>query len=469
MTSPMYIARHDNKNGSYAFGYGYCPEDALENAFEKNGDKIRKLNTEEITGMRVAKGRFAGRPIKAHEASADVQRDIEAIKEDFPQEQWEEQLDKITAKLVFTDSQKKLMYDYEYQAKDREEEENMIECAEPIRRDTGENAFYRVDVASAIPSKTLGQTDKAIEMPIQSNVKAKETLEPPELQALVNKYHDKVSVKTLDIFVRAVKGERINESAPDNEDPNAFTENNPNFKAFIIEMQHLVDKELPKYQDSEDIINNLRKNFPLKPSPEIENESEREKKEGTPFQTRVTTAIPSICANYEMSCQASGALLLCNKRDNSPEIKADHKRIRTLKQNDRTIQDTVALAKERNWSSIKVSGLNRYRQAIWMEASLQQPPINVIGYKPTEQDQQHLASVLERQNQDYISGEKSTQDHTATPPACKYKNQDKRENRPGNRHITTNHNNNPNQHQVTANEAREPDNHPGNRKNHNAI
>ena len=419
MPEQLYICRHDNKLDSYSFGYGYTPIEALTDAFEKTGNKLPNIYEEEITGMTVAKNRFFGKPVRAHEASPEVQKDVEAIRENCPREEWDHELDKVMSRVVFLNDSKELCYEYELQSMNRDEENNKIECAEPIRRDTSESARYRVDESSAIPGKTANQTDKAIEMPVESNVKIKETLEPPEIQNLVNKYSDKVSVATMDTFIRCIKGERINETTLSDEGERIVRENSPNFKAFMMELQQLVDKNLPKYQDGNTLIDNLRKNFPLQPSPELEDESETGQKQGTPFAARVTTSVASICANYEMNNQSNGALLLCNKRDNSPEIKADHKLIRTLKQNERTIQDTVALAKERNWSAIKVSGLSRYKSAIWLEASLQQPPIAVIGYKPNEQDQQALASFLEQQNQDYITGKEVKPESPETPPLTK--------------------------------------------------
>jgi hypothetical protein len=53
----------------------------------------------------------------------------------------------------------------------------------------------------------------------------------------------------------------------------------------------------------------------------------------------------------------------------------------------------VALAEAKNWESIKLSGSQKFRTDVWMEASLR--GMDVKGYKPTEQDRQNLA---DRQN-----------------------------------------------------------------------
>jgi len=54
----------------------------------------------------------------------------------------------------------------------------------------------------------------------------------------------------------------------------------------------------------------------------------------------------------------------------------------------------TALAQAKGWSAITASGHPDFRREVWMEARLR--GIGVLGYEPSEQDQEGLASRLER-------------------------------------------------------------------------
>ena len=88
-------------------------------------------------------------------------------------------------------------------------------------------------------------------------------------------------------------------------------------------------------------------------------------------------------------------MILTNK-DNVPCIKATQGRIRALDNNDnQAAAHCIALATERNWSTIKVRGNKEFKQQIWLEANRQSPPIKVEGYTPTEQDLHTVSTYLE--------------------------------------------------------------------------
>jgi len=70
----------------------------------------------------------------------------------------------------------------------------------------------------------------------------------------------------------------------------------------------------------------------------------------------------------------------------------------------------VALAEAKNWESIKLSGSKKFKQEVWMEASLR--GMEVSGYKPSEQDLQNLAN---RQNKIENAGHEGTNETLKTP------------------------------------------------------
>ena len=117
----------------------------------------------------------------------------------------------------------------------------------------------------------------------------------------------------------------------------------------------------------------------------------------------ITTANPAVTASYDVLNSITGNLVLCDKTDRKPLIKCTKNRIRTLQQTEKTIQDTIQLAAERGWQSIRVHGLTRYKKAIWLEAALQQPPLAVDGYTPTKQDRESLTALLEQRGANEIA------------------------------------------------------------------
>lgn len=169
-----------------------------------------------------------------------------------------------------------------------------------------------------------------------------------------------------------------------------------------------VDKPLARYarefapheRDEEQnyISRHARPTMTYPADPEEDKKEQPNRKPTNPdiLSPDITTANPAVTASYDVLNSITGNLVLCDKTDRKPLIKCTKNRIRTLQQTEKTIQDTIQLATERGWQSIRVHGLTRYKKAIWLEAALQQPPLAVEGYTPTKQDRESLTALLEQ-------------------------------------------------------------------------
>lgn len=58
------------------------------------------------------------------------------------------------------------------------------------------------------------------------------------------------------------------------------------------------------------------------------------------------------------------------------------KQLRVETENVTVIRDAIAIAEDRNWQTIKISGSDNFKQQVWREASLK--GLEVVGYKPTQ-------------------------------------------------------------------------------------
>jgi hypothetical protein len=58
------------------------------------------------------------------------------------------------------------------------------------------------------------------------------------------------------------------------------------------------------------------------------------------------------------------------------------KQLKVETENVTVIKDAIAIAEDRNWQTIKVSGSDNFKQQVWREASLK--GLEVVGYKPTQ-------------------------------------------------------------------------------------
>jgi len=57
------------------------------------------------------------------------------------------------------------------------------------------------------------------------------------------------------------------------------------------------------------------------------------------------------------------------------------KQLKVETENVTVIRDAIAIAEDRNWQTIKISGSDNFKQQVWREASLK--GLEVVGYKPT--------------------------------------------------------------------------------------
>lgn len=58
------------------------------------------------------------------------------------------------------------------------------------------------------------------------------------------------------------------------------------------------------------------------------------------------------------------------------------KKLKVETENITVIRDAIAIAEDRNWQTIKISGSDNFKQHVWREASLK--GLEVVGYKPTQ-------------------------------------------------------------------------------------
>lgn len=68
------------------------------------------------------------------------------------------------------------------------------------------------------------------------------------------------------------------------------------------------------------------------------------------------------------------------------------KKLKLETENIAVIRDALAIAENRNWQTITISGTDNFKQQVWREASLK--GIEVVGYKPTELEIAELQKAL---------------------------------------------------------------------------
>lgn len=67
------------------------------------------------------------------------------------------------------------------------------------------------------------------------------------------------------------------------------------------------------------------------------------------------------------------------------------KKLKVETENATVIRDAIAIAEDRNWQTIKISGTDNFKQQVWREASLK--GLEVVGYKPTQLEVAELEKV----------------------------------------------------------------------------
>ena len=72
-------------------------------------------------------------------------------------------------------------------------------------------------------------------------------------------------------------------------------------------------------------------------------------------------------------------------------------RLSTRLENTEVIRDLVAIAKEREWNDIALSGTERFRREAWREAEL--AGLSVRGYRPSELERAQLARLIARERE----------------------------------------------------------------------
>jgi hypothetical protein len=73
-------------------------------------------------------------------------------------------------------------------------------------------------------------------------------------------------------------------------------------------------------------------------------------------------------------------------------------RLSTRLENTEVIRDLVAIAKEREWNDIALSGTERFRKDAWREAQL--AGLSVRGYRPSELERAQLARLIAREREE---------------------------------------------------------------------
>lgn len=72
-------------------------------------------------------------------------------------------------------------------------------------------------------------------------------------------------------------------------------------------------------------------------------------------------------------------------------------RLSTRLENSEVIRDLVAIAKERGWNDIALSGTDRFRKEAWREAQL--AGLSVRGYRPSDLERAQLARLIARERE----------------------------------------------------------------------
>jgi hypothetical protein len=73
-------------------------------------------------------------------------------------------------------------------------------------------------------------------------------------------------------------------------------------------------------------------------------------------------------------------------------------RLSTRLENTEVIRDLLAIAKERGWNEIAISGTERFRKEAWREAQL--AGLSVRGYRPSELERAQLARLIAREREE---------------------------------------------------------------------
>ena len=284
--------------------------------------------------------------------------------------------------------------------------ENTIECGEPISRP---NPLSPYEVKRGDNGTTT------IQVPNQNNLPCKEKLVPECFQEVIDR-HPYADNRLIDSYIRAIKNEpdhraRTDRAGPLNRQSKDITRKfalQEKSSSFFKDIDNLYENLCENHKDAETekIKDNLKLVFGTSKRTKAADEKQRADEEKTslpPTTSMVMTENPAIANRYRMLHSPSGDLLLSDPTEGTPFIRVSHTKIRTLHTTDESITHSIALAKEKNWPSIKISGTKDYRQRIWLEAQSLQPPLKVSGYKPTDQDLTILALRLEANTQNTLS------------------------------------------------------------------
>jgi len=75
----------------------------------------------------------------------------------------------------------------------------------------------------------------------------------------------------------------------------------------------------------------------------------------------------------------------------------DHgRRLTATRTQPQVVRDLIAIAKHRDWTTVRVQGAPEFRRDVWLSGTL--AGLEVRGYRPTERDLQDLARRKERQS-----------------------------------------------------------------------
>ena len=390
--------------------YGSTAEQAIHNfateVLGKNSN-LYPVKTLAAGGARFAKRHPFASTITAYELSPRLRSDL-AQEQQLPRV-----LDKFPSRLnksdgLFFNSEKgQVQYWNEAHYNRRQDNiENTIECGEPVTRPDPVKPYRTSPGAN-------GAT--VVNVPNQDDLPCKEKLVPEIFQQIIDRYADG-DPALIDSYIRAVKNEPDPRARKDR--PGPLSRDNPppdqdyhvfntagNFYRDIDDLYEYLSKHHWD-RETEKIKENLKTVFGRSErikAIDAENQPEEGKKNLPPTTSIVITENPEIANRYRMCHCPSGDLLLADPEQGKPLIRVSHTKIRTLMATDQSIAHSIALAKEKQWPSIKVSGTKNYRQRVWLEAQSQQPPLAVTGYQPTDQDLAILAQRLQAADQNTLT------------------------------------------------------------------
>lgn len=90
-------------------------------------------------------------------------------------------------------------------------------------------------------------------------------------------------------------------------------------------------------------------------------------------------------------------------------------RLSTRLENTEVIRDLLAIAKERGWNDIAISGTERFRKEAWREAQL--AGLSVRGYRPSELERAQLARLIAREREEGRGASSAGPSERETPRA----------------------------------------------------